>query len=115
MKYIQVIQDCVGTHNLVIKDSVLEHMFLNWTYVCLQDLYFQHVHVSLSSEKHILQSLSQRIIKYWKIIHKYVKFTMDMTGQNWNNCTQFKKSHSEETLFYTADNFQIKKSLFNYF
>lgn len=72
-------------------------MYSTFMYVCLP-------------EKPILQSLSQRIINYWKIIHKYVKFTMAVTDQNWKCCSQFVKSLSQEAIFHTAD-----KSLLNYF
>lgn len=71
-------------------------MYSTFMYVC-------------SSKKPILQSLSQRIISYWKIIHKYVKFTIAVTDQNWKCCSQFLKSLSQAAIFHIAD-----KSLLNY-
>lgn len=88
MMFSSVILILCGTHNLAIKDSVLEQMLPDWRYVCLCDLYFQRVRASVCPlKKHICQSPSPRILNYREIIHKYVKFTIAVTGRNWKRCT----------------------------
>lgn len=50
---------------------------------------FEEIKVNL--KKHIFQTLSQGIKKYWNVIHKYDKFMITVTEWNWKCSTQLKK------------------------